>query len=215
MPQDSVAVLAAYMAETNRKALPRSWADHACRLSEFVYDHDGHVINVVGEGWFVATFSDALKGTRCAVDMQRGMNEKAEEFTAGRARLHIGVNYEPSPSPGQVWPQTRDDSVDRLVALAEPGGICLSRTVYDEVRFQIDLRFDTTRDPKHTAYVCQEIRRKLGSLNLLESGAVRLGAAALASRNVITNTEDVTTDTGMRTFRKIWAYCVRNLWSYR
>ena len=212
MPQESVAVLAAYMAEADRKAMNGSWADYECRLSELADNQDGHVINVAGDGWFVATFSDALKGTQCAVDIQRAMSEAGgEPMATGRAWLHIGVNYEPSPSPGQVWPQTQDDSVDRLAALAEPGGVCLSRTVYDEIRFQIDLPFDTVRDPKHTAYVCQEIRRKFDSLNLLESGSVRLGAGALANRNVRAISEDVTSDTGIRTFRKIWAYLARTL----
>jgi len=95
-------------------------------------------------------------------------------------RLHFGLNHEAPPNPGNVWPPEKDNTAVTLVALAEPGGICLSQTIYDDIRFKIDLPFDTTRDPKHTAFVCQEIRRKLSSLNLLKAGAVRIGAAGLA-----------------------------------
>ena len=207
MAEKLVALLAAYMPEWDRKVLPQSWTEFEKRLSEVVDTHEGHVINIVGDGWFVAEFSNALTGVQCAVDIQLDLKEAVAEPTAmDQAQLHIGVNYEPPPRPGQVWPSTRDDSADRLAALAELGGICLSRTVYDEIRFKINLPFDTMRDPKHTAFVCQEIRRKLGSLNLLESGAVRLGAAALRSRNVRTSAEDTTSDSRVETFKKIRAY---------
>jgi hypothetical protein len=45
---------------------------------------------------------------------------------------------------------------------------------------------------------------------LLESGAVRLGAAALGSRNVRTGTEDTTSGTGARTFKRIRDYFDRS-----
>ena len=165
--------------------MPRAWIDCKKILVEIIGRHEGEVIDVDGEGWLVARFRDALTGTRCAVAIQRASKGQGKESPPLQlARLHIGLNHETPPNPGEIWPTEKDNTVDRLVALAEPGGICLSRTIYDEIRFHIELPFDTRRDPKHTAFLCQEIRRKFDSLNLLEAGAVRIGAAGLAESAV-------------------------------
>lgn len=185
MAHDLVALLAAYMPEVGRRSKPRAWIDYKKILDEIVGRHEGEVIDVDGEGWFVARFRDALTGTRCAVEIQRPAKGQGKESTTLQlTRLHIGLNHEKPPNPGEIWPPEKDNTVDRLVALAEPGGICLSRTIYDDIRFHIKLPFDTRRDPKHTAFVCQEIRRKFDSLNLLEAGAVRIDAAGLAGSAV-------------------------------
>jgi len=185
MADDLVAILAAYLPESGRSSTPHAWIDYKTRLVDIVDRHEGQVIDVAGDGWFVARFGDALAGTRCAVEIQRAPKGPCKDTASmDMPRLHIGLNHEVAPKPGDPWPPDKDNTADRLVALAEPGGICLSRTIYDDIRFLIDLPFDTTRDPKHTAFVCQEIRRKLGSLNLLEAGAVRIGAAGLQEQTV-------------------------------
>jgi hypothetical protein len=184
MAQEYSIVLAAYMPESARKTLPKAWSEFAQPVSDIVEDHHGRVIDVDGPGWFVAAFDSAREGTLCAVEIQRTLHNASDELAGAPIRwLHIGLNTETPPRSCEPWPPARDDSVDRLVSLAEPGGVCLSRTVYDEVRFHVDLPFDASRDPHHTAYACQEIRGKLASLNLLESGAVHLHAASLGGRD--------------------------------
>ena len=216
MAHDLVALLAAYMPEIGRGSTSRAWIDYKKSLFEIVGRHEGQVVDVDGEGWFVARFRNALTSTRCAVEIQRAQEGQGKDSASTEsARLHIGLNHEASPKHGEIWPPEKDNTVDRLVALAEPGGICLSRTIYDDIRFQIDIPFDTTRDPKHTAFVCQEIRRKLGTLNLLESGAVRIGAAALARHVGKTGTRDTASGNGVGVFHRIRAYIDRNLLSDR
>src|SRR4029077_10845306 len=83
------------------------------------------------------------EAVRCAVEMQRGMAEREPEVPEDRRiRFRIGVNL------GDVIAEEHDifgDGVNvaaRLEALAEPGGICVSRVVRDQVRDKLDFAFE-------------------------------------------------------------------------
>ena len=207
MSHELGAVLAAYMPEDGRNITANAWSELIGSLTDSVGRHHGSVIHVAGEGWFLARFQDALAAVSCAVEVQRALADRDVDVPgADTRRLHIGLNHEVPPDDGEAWPPDRDDRVDRLVAIAESGGICLSRTIYDDVRFQVDLPFDTMRDPKHTAYACQEIRRKFDDLNLLESSAVRLSPAALVGPTTQAASNSVTSDAGSGLIHRIKTY---------
>ncbi len=207
MSHNLAPLLAAYMVENSRNTTIGAWSVFIGSLADCVDRHQGCVVNIAGEGWFLAKFQDALAAVRCAVEIQQQLaNRSVEGQATDSLRLHIGLNHEVPPNDGEAWPPDEDGSVVRLVAIAEPGGICLSRTIYDDVRFQIDLPFDTTRDPKHTAYACQEIRQKFDDLNLLESSAVRLSSAALVGPATQAASNSATPDTGSGLIRKIRTY---------
>src|SRR5262249_23114949 len=80
---------------------------------------------------------------RCAVDVQREMAERnAEVPTDRRIEFRIGLNV------GDIIIDDKDiygDGVNiaaRLEGLAEPGGICVSRVVRDQVRDKLDFSFE-------------------------------------------------------------------------
>ncbi len=207
MSHKFTAVLAVYMVENSRNTTTDAWSDFVGSLADCVDRHLGCVVNIVGEGWFLAKFQNALAAIRCAVEIQRRLAGRSVDVLAtDPPLLHIGLNHEVPPNDGEAWPPDKDDTVERLVAFAEPGGICLSRTIYDEVRAQIDLPFDTTRDPKHTAFVCQEIRRKFDDLNLLESSAVKLSAAALVAPITRATSTGAASESGSGLIHRIKAY---------
>ena len=216
MSQDDAAVLAAYMTEDARNRTPHLRPEITRWLRDCVAKHQGSVVNLTSEGWFLATFEVALRAVSCAVEIQRRstLQDAGAEIMESQ-RLHIGLNFEVPPIDGSTWPPEMDDKVDRLVALVEPGGICFSRTIYYDIKFRIDLPFDTTRDPKHTAFMCQEIRQKLNVLNLLEAGAVRIGAAALAEHFGVIETSDTASTYGAGPVGKIWAFVDRILLSFK
>jgi adenylate cyclase len=76
-----------------------------------------------------------VDAVRCAIEMQRGMVDREPEVPDERQiKFRIGINL------GDVIVEDHDifgDGVNvaaRLEALAEPGGICISRMVQDQVR---------------------------------------------------------------------------------
>jgi len=88
-------------------------------------------------------FSSVVDAVRCAVEVQRGMVEREPgEPEERRIRFRIGVNL------GDVIVEEHDifgDGVNvaaRLEALAEPGGICISRMVRDQIRDKLPYLFE-------------------------------------------------------------------------
>src|SRR5882672_6655979 len=111
-------------------------------INRKVTEHHGRVVKNTGDGALVE-FASVVDATRCAAEIQRGMlDREAEMPEQRRIRFRIGVNL------GDIIAEGDDifgDGVNvaaRLEALAEPGGICISRTVRDQVRDRLAYQFD-------------------------------------------------------------------------
>jgi adenylate cyclase len=107
-----------------------------------IEEHRGRIVKNTGDG-FLAEFASVVDAVRCAVEVQRGMIDREPETPDDqRIRLRIGINL------GDVIAEEHDifgDGVNvaaRLEALAEPGGICVSRVVRDQIRDKLDFAFD-------------------------------------------------------------------------
>ena len=105
-------------------------------------EHRGRIVKNTGDG-LLAEFASVVDAVRCAVEMQRGIAERnADTPPEKRIEFRIGINL------GDVLAEEHDifgDGVNvaaRLEALAEPGGICVSRVVRDQVRDRLDYNFE-------------------------------------------------------------------------
>ncbi|HYA10846.1 MAG TPA: adenylate/guanylate cyclase domain-containing protein [Thermoplasmata archaeon] len=103
--------------------------------------HDGREIKSTGDG-FLVEFDSALKAVQCALNVQRRIHERNAEGGQAPIQIRIGVHL------GDVVPDGADivgDAVNlaaRIEPLAEPGGICVSGAVYDQVRAKVHERFE-------------------------------------------------------------------------
>jgi len=105
-------------------------------------EHRGRVVKNTGDG-LLAEFSSVVDAVRCAVELQQAMRDR-DLGTAEDKRItfRVGVNI------GDVIAEDDDiygDGVNiaaRLEALAEPGGICISRTVRDQIRDKLPYPFE-------------------------------------------------------------------------
>ena len=111
-----------------------------------IAEHRGRVVKNTGDG-FLAEFQSVVDAVRCAVEIQSGMLDREPGVSAERRiEFRIGINL------GDVIVEEHDifgDGVNiaaRLEALAEPGGICVSRMVRDNVRDKLDLAFEDMGD---------------------------------------------------------------------
>jgi adenylate cyclase len=103
--------------------------------------HGGRVVGTAGDS-LLADFSSVVDALSCAVEMQRASRAINDPIPPERRlELRIGVNL------GDVIVDGDDifgDGVNiaaRLEALAQPGTVCISQTVYDQVRNKIDLDY--------------------------------------------------------------------------
>jgi class 3 adenylate cyclase/TolB-like protein len=106
-----------------------------------IKEHRGRIVKNTGDG-LLAEFPSVVDAVRCGVEMQRAMVDRdAETPETKRIAFRIGVNL------GDVIIDGADiygDGVNiaaRLEALAEPGGICISRVVRDQIRDKLPYPF--------------------------------------------------------------------------
>ena len=107
-----------------------------------IREHHGRIVKTTGDGMLVE-FPSVVDAVRCAVEMQRAMVDRNADMPEDkRITFRIGVNL------GDVIADGGDiygDGVNiaaRLEALAEPGGICISRTVRDHIGDRLPYAFD-------------------------------------------------------------------------
>src|SRR5207302_6154180 len=80
---------------------------------------------------------------RCAVDVQREMAERNTGVPAEtRIELRVGINLGDIIIDGDDIFGDGVNVAARLEALADPGGICVSRVVRDQVRDKLDIAFE-------------------------------------------------------------------------
>ena len=139
-----------------------------------IAEHRGRIVKNTGDG-FLAEFPSVVDAVRCAVEIQCGMIDREPEIAEERRiRFRIGINL------GDVIAEEHDifgDGVNvaaRLEALAEPGGICVSRMVRDNVRDKLDLAFEDmgAQSVKNIARPVRVYKwRPEGTADLLTTGA--------------------------------------------
>jgi len=107
-----------------------------------INEHRGRIVKNTG-GDLLAEFPSAVNAVRCAAEIQRGMVDcNADISEDKRIYFRIGVNL------GDVIVEPEDifgDGVNiaaRLEGLAEPGGVCISRVVRDQIRGKIPYSFE-------------------------------------------------------------------------
>ena len=201
-----------------------------------VEEHRGRIVKNTGDG-FLAEFASVVDAVRCAVEIQCGMAEREPEVPEERRiKFRIGINL------GDVIVEKDDifgDGVNvaaRLEGLAEPGGICVSRVVRDQVRDRLDCAFEDLGErqvkniarPVRVYAVLREPTRALtaaGAVAIPETAAApRLSIVVLPFANLSNDpeqqyfadgiTEDLTTDLsrieGMLVISRNTAFTYRN-----
>ena len=101
--------------------------------------HSGRLFKTMGDG-FLAEFGSAVQAAACAMAIQKETEEAASALDdASKMRLRIGIHV------GDVMVEGDDlmgDGVNiaaRLEGIAEPGGVCISRQVYDQIEGKMPL----------------------------------------------------------------------------
>jgi len=105
-------------------------------------EYGGRVVKLMGDGTLME-FTSVVDAVRFAVDLQRAMAGRNADVPEDRqVTYRIGINI------GDIIVEGDDiygDGVNvaaRLEGLAEPGGICVSRTVFNHVQGKVDFGFD-------------------------------------------------------------------------
>jgi len=116
--------------------------EHREVVRPLIASHQGTEVKTIGDA-FLIEFKSALEAVLCAVDIQEKMADRNSKVPAERQlKVRIGVHVgDVLVGGGDVY----GDAVNvasRIEPLAQPGGICLSQQVFDNIRNKTDLGFE-------------------------------------------------------------------------
>ena len=102
----------------------------------------GFLVHTGGDSLLVV-FVSATEAVRCAVEVQRGISACDRGSTCEhRMRFRIGIDVgETIADAGNLHGDGVNTAV-RLQAICPPGGICISRTVFEFVKNRVDMQFE-------------------------------------------------------------------------
>lgn len=114
---------------------------HRAVIDGIIAFHEGRIVGTAGDS-VLAEFSSVVEAVRCAVEIQEAIKTRNDSLPADH-QLHfrVGINL------GDVVVRGNDllgDGINvaaRLETMAEPGGICISSGVYDQITGKLDLGF--------------------------------------------------------------------------
>jgi adenylate cyclase len=120
----------------------RTITDYREEIAALVRQHRGRVVDAPGDN-LLAEFPTALDAVSGAVEIQRVIGVRNAELPAGRRmEFRIGVHLGDVAVEGVRIYGDGVNIAARLEGFAEPGGICISGTVQEQIRRKLDLRYE-------------------------------------------------------------------------
>ena len=111
-------------------------------ISDLIQQHRGRVVDSPGDN-LLAEFASVVDAVQCAVAVQKEIQARNQELPeTRRMQFRIGINL------GDVIEEEDrlyGDGVNiaaRLESLAEPGGICVSKTAFDQIETKLPLGYE-------------------------------------------------------------------------
>ena len=122
----------------------------ACRaiVDGLIAAHRGRIFNTAGDS-VVADFASAVDAVECAVAVQEALaGENVNQHAAAQMQFRIGVHIGDVIVQGDNLLGDGVNIAARLEALAEPGGICVSGAVHDQIGTKVPVSFVELADPQ-------------------------------------------------------------------
>lgn len=103
--------------------------------------HQGREIKSMGDG-FLAEFDSALRAVQCAIDIQQHLHERNSQANVTSIQLRIGIHLGDVEQRGSDIFGDAVNLASRIESSADSGGICISGSIFDQVRNKISNHFE-------------------------------------------------------------------------
>lgn len=111
-------------------------------MSDLIRRHQGRVVDSPGDN-LLAEFGSVVDGVQCAVAVQKELQARNAELPENRKmQFRIGINLGDVIEEGDRIYGDGLNIAARLEALADPGGICVSKTAFDQIETKLPLGYE-------------------------------------------------------------------------
>src|SRR5216683_2533797 len=160
----------------NEEATLRTLSSHRKLIDSLIEQHHGRFVNSAGDS-VLADFASVVNAVQCAVEIQTTLKaENASIPAKRRMEFRIGVNLGDVMVDGE---QIYGDGVNvaaRLESLADPGGICISHTVHEQIKNKLTLSYADLG-----AQTVKNIAEPVRVLRVMLEGGIATGTTAKAA----------------------------------
>ena len=116
--------------------------DYRNIMSALIEQHGGRVVDAVGDN-LLAEFDSAVDAVECAVDVQKELKAKNQKLPVEkRLQFRIGVNIGDVIQDGNSIFGDGVNIAARIEKLADAGGVCVSRNVYNHIKKKLSLGYE-------------------------------------------------------------------------
>jgi len=124
------------------EATVRTLTTHREVMTTLIHQHRGRVVDSPGDN-LLAEFASVVDAVRCAVEIQRALEARNAELPPNRRmEFRIGINVGDVIVEGERIYGDGVNIAARLEGLAEAGGICISGSVYEQVKIKVAVEYE-------------------------------------------------------------------------
>ncbi len=128
----------------DEEATIRTLAAYRSVMADLIEEHRGRVVDTPGDN-LLAEFPSVVDAVQSAVEVQKELKIRNAELPGHRRmEFRIGINLGDVIVEGERIYGDGVNIAARLEGLADPGGVCISGTVYEQVENKLDLEFEFT-----------------------------------------------------------------------
>jgi adenylate cyclase len=162
-------------------------------MGTLIQQHHGRVVDSPGDN-LLAEFTSVVDAVRCAVEIQQTLQAKNAELPdQRRMEFRIGLNLGDVVVEGERLYGDGVNIAARLESLAEPGGICISGTAYDQVETKLSLTYE---------YLGEQTVKNIARPVRVWRVAMDEAAAALAAQGMLRQAQPSSPDEAKRNLGK-------------
>jgi len=111
-------------------------------MSNCIGQYNGRVVDSPGDN-VLAEFASAVDALQCAVEIQKRLKKENDRLVESkRLEFRIGVNIGDVIQDGNRIYGDGVNVASRIEGLAEPGGVCLSKSAYEQIKRKLDFGFE-------------------------------------------------------------------------
>ena len=126
---------------SDEEATVRTLTNYRSAIKEYVAKYNGRIVDTPGDN-ILAEFTSGVHAVQCGLDIQAALKAENQSLPEERRMaFRIGINLgDVIQDGGRIY----GDDVNiaaRIEGLAEPGGICISNSIYDQVYRKLDLPY--------------------------------------------------------------------------